>query len=185
MRRGFLSDPDSGTTPQPRQEDTMADQLDQKQAEDRLWKEIDSHRQGMLGVVGGTPHHFQPMTQFAERETGTLWFFTRTDTDLVHQIDEGKAMFVLQNDRFQACIGGRLSQSRDRERIDKFWGPVVAAWYPEGKDDPNLVLLRFDLEDAELWLTDAGPIRFAFEVARANTTGREPDLGDRAHLDLR
>jgi general stress protein 26 len=185
MRRGSLSGLDRGTAPQPFQEDAVADHTDQQQAEDRLWKEIDDHRQGMLGVVGGTPHHFQPMTQFAERENRTLWFFTRTDTDLVHHIEEGKAMFIIQDDKFQACIGGRLVQDRDQTRIDRFWGPMVAAWYPEGKDDPHLTLLRFDLEDAELWVTEAGPIRLAFEVARANVSRHEPDLGSRAHLDLR
>lgn len=92
----------------------MGDPLDQKQAEDRLWKEIDHHRQGMLGVVGGTPHHFQPMTQFAERDTGALWFFTRTDTELVRQLDDGKAMFVLQDDKFQACIGADCLRTTTR-----------------------------------------------------------------------
>lgn len=62
---------------------------------------------------------------------------------------------------------------------------MVAAWYPDGKDDPRLALLRFDVEDAELWVTDAGPIKVAFEVARANLGDRQPDLGDRAHLNLR
>lgn len=162
----------------------MADAVDHKQAEKRLWKELGRHRQGMLGVVGGAPHHFQPMTQFNEPEARTIWFFTRTDTDLVHQIDEGKAMFVIQDDKFQACIGGRLHLDPDRSKIDAFWNPMVAAWYPDGKDDPRLALLRFDLEDAELWMTDAGPIKVAFEVVRANLGDRTPDLGDRAHLDL-
>lgn len=158
--------------------------IDHRQAEDRLWKALERHRQGMLGVVGGTPHHFQPMTQFPEREEGVLWFFTRKDTDLVRQIGEGKAMFILQDDKFQACIGGRLAVSNDRARIDRFWNPVVAAWYQDGRDDPQLALLRFDMEDAELWLTDAGPLRFAFEIARANTGDHRPDLGERAHLNL-
>ena len=28
----------------------------------------------------------------------------------------------------------------------------MAAWYEGGKDDPELVLLRFDAEKAEIWL---------------------------------
>jgi len=163
----------------------MGDHADQEHAEKRLFEEIEKHRQGMLGVVGGTPHHFQPMTQFLDKDDhSALWFFTRTDTDLVRQAEQGKAMFVLQNDKFQACIGGRLHAARDQAIIDKFWSPVIAAWYPEGKDDPHLTLLRFDLEDAELWLSEAGPIRFTFEVVKANLTKTTPDVGDRAHLNL-
>ena len=136
----------------------MVHSIDNQEAEQRLWKALETHHTGMLGVVGGKPHHFQPMTAFAERENRALWFFTRDDTDIVSQADEGKAMFVLQDDRMQACVGGRLVPVRnDRARIDKFWNPVVAAWYPGGKDDPNLILLRFDTEDAEVWLSQAGP----------------------------
>ncbi|MFN3512558.1 MAG: pyridoxamine 5'-phosphate oxidase family protein [Phenylobacterium sp.] len=156
--------------------------------QERLWKEIAKGRYGMLGVVGGAPvQHFQPMTAFAEPETGDIWFFTRTDTDLARSVADGaEAMFVVQSkdQDLQACLSGRLEQNHDQARIEKYWGPVVAAWYPDGKDDPRLTMLRFAARDAQIWLSEAGPVRFAYEIARANATGREPDLGDRAHVDL-
>ena len=162
----------------------MADKIESKEAEARLWKEIDDRHMGMLGVVGGKPHHFQPMTPFTEPDSRTIWFMTRDDTDLVHQATDGKAMFIVQAKDFQACIGGTLTVTHDRARIDKFWNAVVAAWYPDGKDDPHLTMLRFDCDDAQLWLSEAGPVRFAFEIAKANITGKQPDVGDRAHLNL-
>jgi general stress protein 26 len=149
----------------------------------RLWDEIEKQRTGMLGLMGGT-QHFQPMTAFAERETSQLWFFTLKDTDLAHAADGGMAMFVFQQKDLQACIGGSLSLAHDRERIDRYWNPVAAAWYPGGKDDPNLTLLRLDCADAEVWLSETGPVRFAIEIARANAGKRPPDLGERAHLDF-
>ena len=36
--------------------------------------------------------------------------------------------------------------------MDRLWNRFIAAWYEGGKDDPNLVLLRFDAESAEIWL---------------------------------
>lgn len=138
----------------------------------------------MLGVVGGKPHHFQPMTPFVEPEQRAVWFFCRDDNDLIAQSAEGKAMLVVQGDRFQACVGGTLTPAHDKARIDKFWNPIVAAWYPEGKDDPHLTLLRFDCEDAEVWSSQANPIRFAFEIAKANMTGSMPDVGDKTSLNL-
>jgi general stress protein 26 len=163
----------------------MAHAIDDQEARQRLWKALETHHTGMLGVVGGQRHHFRPMTAFVEKENRSLWFFTRDDADIVRQADEGKAMFILQADRMQACIGGHLAPVRnDRARIDKFWNAAVAAWYPGGKDDPALMLLRFDAEDAEVWLAQAGPARFALEIARANITGKEPDVGDKRSLDL-
>ena len=162
----------------------MADTLGQKEAEARLWKAVGDQHVGMLGVVGGEPRHFQPMTPFTDKDSRSIWFFTRGDTELVGQAGEGKAMFIIQAAHLQACIGGELVQDHDRARIDQYWNAVVAAWYPGGKDDPQLVLLRLDCDDAQMWVSDAGPIRFAFEIARANLTGRMPQVGDKASLDL-
>jgi general stress protein 26 len=32
------------------------------------------------------------------------------------------------------------------------WNRYVAAWFPGGKDDPKLTLLRLDAENAEIWI---------------------------------
>jgi general stress protein 26 len=162
---------------------------DRAELEDRLWKEIKKGRFGMLGLTGAMPaQHFQPMTAFCEPQNGEIWFFTRKDTDLARAVlnGGGDAMFVVQSkdQDIQACIGGRLELREDRERINRYWSPVVAAWYPGGRDDPQLALLRLQAQDAQVWLSEAGPLKFAWEIAKANVTHAEPDLGGRAALNL-
>lgn len=157
---------------------------DQASAETLLWDAIEKERTGMLGLMGAD-QHFQPMTAFLERDSRQIWFFTYRDTDLAQATAEGgHAMFVLQQKDLQACIGGRLTQVQDRERMDRFWNPMVAAWYPDGKDDPRLTLLRLDCDDAQVWITEAGPVRFAFEIAKANMGKDRPDLGERRDLNF-
>ena len=160
----------------------------QAELEVRLWKEIEKARYGMLGLVGRSPaQHFQPMTAFCEPDNGQIWFFSRSDTDLARAVAEGAdAMFVVQakDQGFQACVGGRLAQQADRARIEQYWGPIVAAWYPDGKDDPRLTLLRFDLSDAQVWLSETNPLAFGFQIAKANVTGREPDVGETRPLSF-
>jgi len=159
------------------------DTKDAATIERRLWNEIENHQVGMLGIVGGETHHLQPMTAFVQAEAHRLWFFTRNNTDLVREIGAGHAaMFVLQQRDFRACIGGRLSVQHDRNRMDRYWNAVVAAWYPEGKDDPALTLLCLDCDDAQVWISEAGPVRFAWEIAKANATGHTPELGSRAEV---
>lgn len=105
---------------------------DQSQAERRLWKEIDDARFGMLGAPA-TGEHFQPMTAFAEPEDNVLWFFASDDNDLIKAVKNGqdRAMFIVQSkdQDFQACIGGRLSEDRDPERIERYWNPMVGAGF--------------------------------------------------------
>lgn len=162
-------------------------ELDRKDLEARLRKTLDQERIGMLGLVGEASGHFHPMTAFGEDDFRTIWFFTRRDSALVRSLVQGgKAMFnLVSKDReLWACIGGTITEQHDAERIDRYWGPVVSAWFPEGKDDPELTLLRLDPDDAEVWIANKGPIRFAFEIAKANLTDQEPDVGDHARLNL-
>src|SRR5690606_36607715 len=176
-RRRFMGEPE--------QESPMSD-LDRREAEQRLWDAIDDTRIGMLGLHE-PGQHMQPMTAFCEPETNSIWFFTRRTTDLARDAAGGReAMFCLisKDRKLYACVGGRLQPSHDPERIERHWNPVVASWFSDGKDDPELTLLRLDADDAQIWLNEAGPIRFAWEVARGNLTDHQPDMGERAHVNF-
>lgn len=152
----------------------------------RLWDEIEKHQIGMLGVVGAEAQHFQPMTAFLDRPANQLWFFSYKDTALAAAAAGGAtAMFVFQEGRWlYACIAGDILVEYDRERMDRYWNATVAAWYPDGKRDPRLTLLRLDARDAELWVSETNPARFAWEIAKANATHAQPDLGGHTHLNF-
>jgi general stress protein 26 len=161
----------------------MTHHLTEAEVQDRLWKAIEDHHTGMLGITGDG-HHFQPMTAFVERASNILWFFTRKDTDLAQAVNGGEASFIFLDRKLQACIDGRLSLAHDRERIDRYWNVHVAAWYPEGKDDPMLTLLRLDVAEAGVWITEGGLLKYVFEVAKANAGGGAPDVGERRDLNF-
>jgi general stress protein 26 len=156
--------------------------LDDKDLEKRLWSEVDKARFGMLGLTDGRSH-FQPMTAFCDKERGAIWFFTRKDTDLARQVAQGHyAMFTVmaKDQEFQACIGGDLVPDHDRAKIDAFWNPMASAWFPEGKDDPELTLLKLTPGDAQVWVSRGGPLRYVFETVRANLTHTTPNVGESA-----
>jgi len=159
--------------------------MSQAEIEDKLWKSIEHHNTGMLGLTGDD-HHYQPMTAFVEREDGRLWFFTKNDTDLAKSIGATTAAssFIYQSKDVHACIDGRITLDHDRERIERYWNVHVAAWYPEGKDDPTLTLLRMDVTEAAVWVSEGGLLKYAFEVAKANATKTTPDVGERRDLNF-
>lgn len=162
----------------------MTHSLSQSDVEERLWKAIEGGQHtGMLGI-SGDGHHFQPMTAFVERETNTIWFFTYRDSDLAQAAEGagGHGSFIFQSRDLWACVDGRLSQDHNRERMDRYWNVHVAAWYPEGKDDPRLTMLRLDCEEAGVWVAEGGPVKYAWEVAKANASKTTPDIGE--HRDL-
>ncbi len=151
---------------------------------DRLWDVIERRRAGMLNLTK-SGLHAQPMLAVVERRRKRLWFVTRRDTDLVREIgDGGCAAFVVQDGEFMASVSGALSVVDNRRRIVRSWDAAIAAWLPDGPNDPNLVLLRMDCVDAEVWVSGIGLTKFAWELA---WTGRHPqplDISGRAGATL-
>jgi general stress protein 26 len=168
----------------------MAKDLTAAEAEEAFWDSLKKSNTGLLGL-DQPGYHAQPMTAFREAETGTIWFFTRDETDLAKDaaVPGGQSAMFHYGARDQnvwACIHGELSvHGHDREIIDRYWNPVLAAWYPDGKDDPRLTILRFDADDGRVWVNQGGLVRFAFEIAKANITKTAPDAGDVVDVNLR
>lgn len=107
----------------------------------------------MVGLTG-SGEHSEPLTaQIDDDQPDVLYFFTGRDN---RAAPGGKAMaqFVSKGHDFFACLAGTITLDNDRAQIDKLWSKQVEAWFPGGKDDPNLALLRFDIDSAELWEAD-------------------------------
>lgn len=121
--------------------------------ETEFWAALDSDRTMMLGLVGVDEGHTRPMTAQIEGKQGPIWFFTSTDSEIVQNLgstDRAIATFASKGHSLFASVHGKLSLSNDRAVIDRLWNPFIAAWY-SGKDDPKLVLMRLDAQNAEIW----------------------------------
>ncbi len=107
----------------------------------------------MVGLEGGGEHS-EPLTaQIDDDQSDVLYFFTGRDNRVA---TGGKAMaqFASKGHDFFACLAGTITLDNDPAQIDKLWTKGVEAWFPGGKSDPNLALLRFDVDSAELWEAD-------------------------------
>lgn len=118
--------------------------------EEQLWASL---RQDMTVMLGKDNAPARPMTaNFAsDLDQGPIWFFTSQSSELV-RAGSGPAVanFVAKNHDLFARIEGTLTEATDPAMIEQLWNPFVAAWY-DGKDDPEIALLRFDLTSAEIW----------------------------------
>lgn len=132
----------------------------------KFWKELESSPFMMLGLEGVEDDHTRPMTAQVDREEdlpkedgGTIYFFG-SKTDGIGQNLTGShravATFTAKGHDLFAHIHGRLVPVVDRAIVDRLWNPFVAAWYKDGKDDPDLKLMRFDTEKAQIWEAHGG-----------------------------
>ena len=101
------------------------------------------------------PQTAVPMTAQLDKDAdATIWFFTHRDHPLA-KMGPATATFAGKGHDMFARFTGTLSEETSRERTDKQWSPVIEAWF-DGKDDPNLLMLRMDLGQAEIWNSDLG-----------------------------
>lgn len=147
---------------------------------EQLFDEIDRIHAGMLGIEG-SHMHMQPMAPQLDRQNSTIWFFTKTDTQIAEAAATGPhAHFCVvgKDHDYHACVAGRLSVRKDPAKIDEYWSSVVEAWFDGGKDDPSLTMLALEMDDAEIWASTGSSLKFGWEIAKANLSGdEEPDVG--------
>lgn len=123
----------------------------------KFWKALRSDMVVMLGLEGAWAEPPRPMTAqvLDDADHGPLWFFTAKSTALAQALTAtGPALFtfVSKGHDVFATVHGNLTPDTDPAMVERLWSPFVAAWYEGGKDDPDLLLLRFDPMRAEIWL---------------------------------
>lgn len=124
-----------------------------QELEEKFWNALKSDRTMMLGLDGIEDGHARPMTAQRDGDSGPIWFFAGNDNALVKNLGTSNraiANFTSKGHDLFVSIHGALRVDNDRAVIDRLWNPFVAAWY-DGKDDPNLALLRLDAEHAQIW----------------------------------
>jgi general stress protein 26 len=144
-----------------------------------FWDHLRQGAPAMLGL-SGEKDHLQPMAAYAEEGSNQVWFFTRDDSDLAMDAasrHDGRMVFVSRDRECYADITGDLLVVRDEDRIERYWNAMAAAWFPDGKNDPHLTLLSFSPTEGQVWIVKTGLIRVALQVAKANVSGKQPDLG--------
>ena len=96
----------------------------------------------------------RPMATQEVEYDGTLWFFTKAGSDKTGEILQSpqvNASYVSLEDHRYVSLSGRATVIRDAEKSRQLWTPAHRTWFPLGLEDPELALLRVDVERAEYW----------------------------------
>ncbi len=96
----------------------------------------------------------RPMaTQQTEFE-GSLWFFTDESTRKCNEIKHHQAVNVSFSDQINnvyISISGKAELVHDKKKMEELWSPFYKTWFPEELNDPDLTLLKINVEKAEYW----------------------------------
>lgn len=127
----------------------------------------------------------RPMAVQEVEFDGDLWFFTQDPSPKVDEIRaNAEVNAAFESGKGYLSVAGTAEIVHDAEQVDRLWSKSVEAWFPEGKSDPSVALIRIAAHTAEYWaLGDPKPVMM-LKVARAAVAGGTPDVGENRTVEL-
>ena len=133
--------------------------------------------------------HSRPMSSNGQIDpNGDLWFFTNASSHKVSEVTNSPKVNVSfadpENQKY-ISTSGRAELIGDRRKIEELWKPEFKIWFPKGKDDPEIALLKVNLEKAEYWDSSSSTVGYVLSFVSSLITGKQPDLGENKKVNLR
>jgi general stress protein 26 len=139
---------------------------------------------GILVTHGGSEDfHSRPMAIALVEPNGDVWMLSGASSDKVREVKaDARAQIVCQSSSAFLTLTGRANVNRNRAKLDELWKDSYKTWFPQGKDDPNLVLIQLRAEEGEWW-DERGINRLKYVIAtvKAFATGTTPQLDGSQH----
>ncbi len=129
----------------------------------------------------------RPMGTQRESFDGNLWFFTHASEPKVLEIKrhpQVNVSFANPDDNEYVSLSGRASLVNDRAKMQALWQKPLKTWFPKGLDDPDLALLKVEVEHAEYWDQNGGLLEVAVGFLKAQVTGVESTAGYGTKVEL-
>ncbi len=128
----------------------------------------------------------RPMTNAKVEEDGSVWFFTNEYSGKVDQISDKNEIFLTYASpgaNSYVAFNATATLSDDKAKIDELWSPAMNAWFKEGKDDPQILLIHAVPIEGEYWKDSSSKIVLFFNMVKAAITGNYTG-GDHAKLTI-
>lgn len=109
---------------------------------------------------------------------GSLWFVTGDNSGKMDEIElDDHVNVALQTKRKFVSISGQAKTIVDRRKVDEIWNEAWKVWFPGGKTDPHLQLLKVEGEMGEYWdNSGSSGVKYLIEAGKAYLKGTRPNV---------
>lgn len=96
----------------------------------------------------------RPLRTLQMDAEGALWFMTTISSAKIGEMDEHRRVslsYCRPSSERYVWASGVTQILRDEEKASELWTLALRPWLPYGRDDPETVLLKVTVEEAEYW----------------------------------
>ena len=118
----------------------------------------------------------RPMAVADVEPDGCLWFVTERHSGKLEEIALDDHVNVAMQSRWKfVSISGRAVAVDDARKVADVWNEAWRVWFPGGKDDPSLVLLKVQGDEGEYWdNSGVSGIKYLIAAGKAYLSGTKP-----------
>ncbi len=130
--------------------------------------------------------HARPMAVAELQADADAYFVTSVDSPKVAEIGANSNItLTFQSSNQYATVSGHAEVVRDRTLIERLYKEDWKIWFPKGKEDPSIAMIKFTAQDAEYW-DNAGAqgLKFVYEAAKAYVKGQTPKEDQKQHAKV-
>ncbi|MCC9602764.1 pyridoxamine 5'-phosphate oxidase family protein [Stieleria sp. JC731] len=128
----------------------------------------------------------RPMAIAEVEDDGTLWFVSDRSSGKIADLmlDQDVAVTMQSSSKF-VSISGQCQAVEDRQKIEQLWSEAFKVWFPEGKADPSIILLRVDPVRGEYWdNSGVQGLKYLIKAGKAYLQGERPSPDDAINAAL-
>ena len=110
-------------------------------------------------IKPGQPFDTRPMAAEHIDDDGNFWFLSANDSHKNEELQQDPSTQLLFQGSSHSdflSLYGRSTISKDKQKIDELWDPMMKTWFTEGKDDPRITVIKFTPTDGYYWDTKHG-----------------------------
>lgn len=133
------------------------------------------------------PIQVRPMSTQEVDDEGNFWFLSSETSNKNFEIGEDSRVQLFYSNNTKSeylTVLGHAEVLRDRKTIEEMWNPIAKAWFQEGKNDPDLTVIKVAPADAYYWDTKNSKMVSLLKIITSVTTGHTVDDGVEGELKV-
>jgi general stress protein 26 len=147
------------------------------------------YKTALLTTIGADGHfHTRPMALQCKDLSQGIWFATSLTSAKVHELQSNPhcaiAFHEREHDSTYVSVSGNAELVKDRAVIHEMWDASWKPWFPDGPDQPDLVLIKVMPEHAEFVHTPSGRLQVLFTMAKRLLTKSRDEPAPKHEIDL-